>query len=128
MSARTASRRWIVCGATPRRGTGFVDRRGVDVMPDKPPPRRWPYAVVLLAAAGATFGMTALLMNINQRKQEARETHFRVVDLDENTVDPAVWGQNFPRQYDGYLRTADNERSQYGGSEALPPEKLTADP
>jgi nitrite reductase (cytochrome c-552) len=83
---------------------------------------------VLLATAGITVGVTALLMNINQRKQEARETYFRVVALDENTVDPAVWGQDFPRQYDGYLRTADNDRAQFGGSEALPPEKLAADP
>ncbi len=102
-------------------------------MPDTTPsnprtPRRWLYPAALLAVAGVTFGLTALLMNINQRKQEARETHFRVVDLDENTVDPAVWGQNFPREYDGYLRTADNERSQYGGNEALPPSKLEADP
>jgi nitrite reductase (cytochrome c-552) len=86
--------------------------------------RRWVYPAAILATAGLTFGLTALLMNINQRKQEATQTFVRVVELDENTVDPAVWGKNFPRQYDGYLRTADNERSQYGGSEALPPEKL----
>ncbi len=93
-----------------------------------PPRRRWLYPAALVATAGATFGLTALLMNINQRKQEARETFVRVVDLDETTADPAVWGKNFPREYDGYLRTADNERSQYGGSEALPPEKLEQDP
>ncbi|HEX4589765.1 MAG TPA: ammonia-forming cytochrome c nitrite reductase subunit c552 [Gemmataceae bacterium] len=90
--------------------------------------RRLVYPAALIATAGLTFGMTALLMNINQRKQEAKETFVRVVPLDENTVDPAVWGKDFPREYDGYLRTADNERSQFGGSEALPPEKLERDP
>jgi nitrite reductase (cytochrome c-552) len=90
--------------------------------------RRLVYPAAIVATAALTFGLTALLMNINQRKQEARETFVRVVPLDENTVDPAVWGKNFPREYDGYLRTADNERTQYGGSEALPPEKLERDP
>jgi nitrite reductase (cytochrome c-552) len=71
-------------------------------MPDTTPPRRrWLYPVTLLTTAGVTVAVTALLMNINRHKQEARETHFRIVALDENTVDPAVWGQNFPRQYDG---------------------------
>ena len=47
------------------------------------------------------------------------QAHFvRVVELDENTIDPAVWGKNFPRQYDGYKRTVDIERTQHGGSEA----------
>jgi nitrite reductase (cytochrome c-552) len=38
-----------------------------------------------------------------------------------------VWGQNFPRQYDSYLRTADDARAPRGGSEAMP-SKLDADP
>jgi nitrite reductase (cytochrome c-552) len=86
------------------------------------------YGAILVFTAAVTFLVTALLMNIRQRKEEAQEYYFKLVDLDENTVDPAVWGRNFPRQYDGYLRTADNERSQHGGSEALPPSKLDADP
>ena len=36
----------------------------------------------------------------------------------EATIDPALWGKNFPRQYDGYKRTVDMERTRYGGSEA----------
>jgi hypothetical protein len=39
------------------------------------------------------------------------------------TIDPAVWGRNFPREYDGYLRTVDNERSQQSGSESFAPSK-----
>ncbi|HMQ31772.1 MAG TPA: ammonia-forming cytochrome c nitrite reductase subunit c552, partial [Chloroflexaceae bacterium] len=48
-----------------------------------------------------------------------RQDVFRVVELSEETEDPAVWGQNFPRQYDGYVRTADVARTRYGGSEAI---------
>ena len=46
--------------------------------------------------------------------------------LDEGTIDPAVWGQNFPRQYDSYRRTVDTERTRHGGSEAF--QKLDDDP
>ena len=35
---------------------------------------------------------------------------------------------NWARQYDGYRRTADVSRTQYGGSEALPDEKIERDP
>ena len=53
---------------------------------------------------------------------------FRVVELDDNTVDPAVWGKNFPIQYDLYKRTVDQQRTRYGGSEALPRTPSSADP
>ena len=33
-------------------------------------------------------------------------------------MDPAVWGKNFPLQYDDYQRTVDQVRTRYGGSEA----------
>jgi nitrite reductase (cytochrome c-552) len=89
---------------------------------------RWLYALTVLVVAVATAGVTALLMNITQRKSEAQETHLRLVDLTEDTVDPAVWGRNFPREYDGYQRTVDNERSQQSGSESFAPSKLEAEP
>lgn len=89
---------------------------------------RFLYLGTILASAVATFLLTALLMNIRERKHEAEQHYFSLAGLDETVVDPAVWGRNFPRQYEGYLRTADNERSQHGGSEALPPSKLKEDP
>jgi nitrite reductase (cytochrome c-552) len=84
-------------------------------------------AVVAIAAlAGA--GATALLVNIFERKQEAKNPFYRVVELDEETEDPAVWGKNFPLQYDGYKRTVDQTRTRYGGSEAVPRTPTGADP
>jgi nitrite reductase (cytochrome c-552) len=77
----------------------------------------------LLAAA-----VTALLVNIVERKQEAKNPFFRVVELTDDTIDPAVWGKNFPLQYDAYLRTSDQKRTRYGGSEALPQAPTEADP
>src|SRR5262245_49565569 len=84
------------------------------------------YGVTILLAAAGSFLVAALLMNIQQRKQESQEHYLKLADLDEDTVDPAIWGRNFPRQYDGYKRTVDMERTRHGGSEAF--SKLEADP
>jgi nitrite reductase (cytochrome c-552) len=87
-----------------------------------PPESRNRSSLVLVGAAivlGLVVlgGLAALLTNIQQRKAETAEFPLRVVSVDANELDPAVWGQNFPRQYDGYLRTADDTISTpYGGS------------
>lgn len=85
------------------------------------------WAIVALAII-ATVGGLALLVNIFQRKQEARNPFFRVVELNDDTVDPAIWGKNFPLQYDDYLKTIDQVRTRYGGSEAEPRTPTQADP
>jgi len=84
-------------------------------------------AVAAVATLAAT-GVTALLVNIMERKQEARTTFFRVVELTDDTEDPAIWGKNFPLQYDAYLRTTDQVRTRYGGSEAVQRTPTQADP
>jgi nitrite reductase (cytochrome c-552) len=84
--------------------------------------------IIGLVAALAALAVAALLVNIFQRQQEARNPFYRVVDLTEDTDDPAVWGQNFPLQYDGYRRTVDQQRTRYGGSEAIPRTPTQADP
>jgi nitrite reductase (cytochrome c-552) len=85
-------------------------------------------AITAVAAALAAAGVTALLVNIFERKQEARNPFFRVVELTDETEDPAIWGKNFPQQYDGYKRTVDQVRTRYGGSEAVPRTPNAADP
>lgn len=84
------------------------------------------YLATILATAAATYGVVALLMNINERKQEGRQHYLKLVDLTEDTTDPAEWGKNFPRQYDSYKRTAENTSRRHGGSEAI--SKLDDDP
>jgi nitrite reductase (cytochrome c-552) len=90
----------------------------------------WQRTAVLaaLAAAIAAAVTAALLVNIFERKQEARNPFFRVVELGDDTVDPAIWGKNFPYQYDGYRKTVDQQRTRYGGSEAVPRTPSAADP
>ena len=85
-------------------------------------------AVTALVAAAIAIGMTALLVNIFQRKEEGKNPFYRVVTLDENTVDPVIWGKNFPLQFDGYRRTVDQVRTRFGGSEAVPHVPTQADP
>jgi nitrite reductase (cytochrome c-552) len=81
----------------------------------------------VLAAAGAV-GALAVLVSIFERKQEARAPFVQVVEVTDTTGDPATWGQNFPQHYDAYLRTSDQVRTRYGGSEALPRTPSDADP
>jgi nitrite reductase (cytochrome c-552) len=51
-------------------------------------------------------------------------------ELNESSVDPALWGSRFPLQYQGYLRTLEGTGTQYGGggTGGQAPEKLDADP
>jgi nitrite reductase (cytochrome c-552) len=103
-------------------------------MSDTPAPaprrRRAPLLLLGAALAGAVAasGAAALLLNISERKREGERPYFRVVELTDETVDPAVWGKNFPLQYDGYRRTVDQVRTRYGGSEAVPRTPSAADP
>src|SRR5688572_11853482 len=94
----------------------------------EPRTRRFTLLLLVTLAAVVAVGVTALLVNIFQRQQEATNPFYRVVELTEDTVDPAVWGKNFPMQYDGYRRTVDQVRTRYGGSEAVPRTPSQADP
>lgn len=82
----------------------------------------------ILFSAIAAAALTALLVNIIERKHEGENPFYRVVDLDDQTDDPAVWGKNFPMQYDDYKKTVDQTHTKFGGSEALPHTPTPDDP
>jgi nitrite reductase (cytochrome c-552) len=86
------------------------------------------FVVAVVLVAIVTSLVTALLINVFERKQEAKNPYLRVVDVTEDTTDPAIWGQNWPRQYDSYQRTVDATHTEYGGSEAVPKQKSDRDP
>src|SRR5262245_7678119 len=75
----------------------------------------WLVALGFLAVAGVTVLLLSLLTSIFERKQEARQPFVRVVEVTENTMDPRTWGQNWPAQYDSYLRTSLPTATKYGG-------------
>jgi nitrite reductase (cytochrome c-552) len=85
----------------------------------KPKSRRtWPWIVVAFAAGAIIFGGVAyLLSNIQTRKAEAVEYPLKVVEVSDTELDPAVWGKNFPREYDSFMKTQDDTiKTPYGGS------------
>lgn len=84
------------------------------------------YLMLIVLVAVATVGVMLLLQNINDRKAEAKQDIFRVAEINNDTLDPAEWGKNYPRQYDSYKRTVDTERTRHGGSEAF--QHLDEDP
>ena len=71
------------------------------------PKARWVPIVTLLVVAVGAAGLTWFLTNIFERKQEALTPFTQVVEVDETTYDPEVWGQNFPLQYEGHIATAE---------------------
>ena len=94
----------------------------------EPVRRRFGLPAVALVAALAGAGAAALLVNIFEHQQEAKNPFFRVVELNDQVEDPAIWGKNFPLQYDSYRRTVDQQRTRFGGSEAVPRTPTDADP
>src|SRR4029453_13197465 len=105
------------------RGSGMNESRANDN-------RRRMGVLVAIAAICAllVFLVAGLLTSIFQRKQEAKNPYVRLVEVSEETTDPAAWGVNWAREYDDYKRTADVTRTRFGGSEALPAEKAKAFP
>jgi len=52
------------------------------------------YVILIVVIAAATAGVTALLLNVAERKAEARTPFVRLVEVGEDTTDPAEWGKN----------------------------------
>ncbi len=83
------------------------------------------YIAISLLSALVAAGIVALLLNITERKQEAKEPFLKLVEVTENDVDPARWGTNWPREFDGYKRTSESTHTKYGGG-TVGPEGLVA--
>ncbi len=82
---------------------------------------------LLIASIALGVGLGFLLTNINRRIVEGELFPAKLVEIGELEVDPAVWGLNFPRQYDSFMRTqTDYGRTPYGGSTRY--DKLEAKP
>jgi nitrite reductase (cytochrome c-552) len=89
------------------------------------------FVAAIVVFAVATALVTALLMNIFERKVESTTPFVRLVEVTEDDTDPEKWGTNWPQQYDGYRKTAITTRTRFGGhggSEALPEQKIERDP
>lgn len=85
-------------------------------------------AMLTVLTALATVGVVSLLVNIFERQQEARTPFTKVVEVSEVSSDPKPWGLNFPQQYEDYLKTVNDDYTDFGGNHALPPSKLKEHP
>jgi nitrite reductase (cytochrome c-552) len=102
---------------------------------DPQPTKKHGLLIALLAGvfAIAAVGAAALLVNIAERKEEARHAWVKLVEVGDNDVDPEKWGKNWPRELDGYKRTSEPTATKYGGARGpaegvLPPQKSERDP
>ncbi len=84
--------------------------------------------LALVLAAVAAIAVTALLVNIFQRKEEARNPFVRVVEVSDKIDDPATWGKNFPAEFDLYKLTTEMKPTKFGGSEAVAHTPTADDP
>lgn len=85
--------------------------------------------LVLVVFIAAGVGVALLLMNVVGRQLEAQVAPVSVVEIGPLEVDPAVWGQNFPRQYDRWRMTETiYGRTPYAGTSDPPADKLAEKP
>ncbi len=82
--------------------------------------------IVFLVAVIGTLGVTWVLVTMFGHKQEARQAYVRTAEINEINTDPEPWGQNWPRQFDGWKATAGDKF--YGGASAMPQSKLDTHP
>jgi nitrite reductase (cytochrome c-552) len=83
---------------------------------------------ITVAAAIFAVAVVALLVNILERKQEAKSQFVRVTEVSDKIDDPAVWGKNFPMEFDLYKKTAEMKATKFGGSEPVAHTPTADDP
>lgn len=88
------------------------------------------FKIIIIFALFLAIGTSAslLIINISEKKYESKHPFFNVVKIDNLEDDPAVWGKNFPYQYESYKKTVDQIRTRFGGSEAFVKMPTTIDP
>lgn len=82
-------------------------------------PARWPAWIgpaLLLLTASVVVLLGLLAFSIMERRWETQRPVQAVVPISDWEPDNAVWGRNYPRQYESYLRTRiDTTRTRFGG-------------
>ncbi len=82
-------------------------------------PTRWPVWVgptLFLLTAAVIVLLGLLAFSIVERRWETQRPAIALIPIAEWEPDNAVWGRNYPRQYESYLRTRDDTtRTRYGG-------------
>ncbi|MGY6649852.1 ammonia-forming cytochrome c nitrite reductase [Wenyingzhuangia sp. IMCC45574] len=75
---------------------------------------------LLFAVSIATVFLLGLLASsIINRKNEAKYKYLPQVEINENEPRNEVWGDNFPKEYQSYLKTADTSFASYQGGSKM---------
>lgn len=89
--------------------------------------RPWLNWIIFLITAVVVFFIGLFASSIMERRSESKLYFQQVKEISEWEPDNAVWGENFPREYETFLQTADtNFKSKYGGSAKI--DLLAEDP
>ncbi len=85
-----------------------------------PPPvksSRWLGAAVFLLALCIVALLGVLAVSIMERRWEAQRPQVAVVEIADWEPDNAVWGQNYPLEYESYAKTSiDDTKTKQGGA------------
>jgi nitrite reductase (cytochrome c-552) len=77
---------------------------------------KWVGPVIFLLTAGIIIVLTLLAVSIMERRWEAQRPALALKPIAKWEPDNAVWGQNYPREYESYARTREpGTRSKFGG-------------
>lgn len=84
---------------------------------EKPKRKPWIYWAVFLSTMIVVFFLGLLASSITERRAEKENVVKPKVKLDNFEPRNELWGENYPRQYNSYMQTADTSfKSKYNGS------------
>lgn len=87
----------------------------------------WIGGLIVIVVAVVVAGLGLLSVSVMERRWEAQRPAMVVKPLADFEPDNAVWGQNWPREYETYRKTEDSTtQTLFGGS--VPRDYLDADP
>jgi nitrite reductase (cytochrome c-552) len=87
----------------------------------------WAGGVIVLLVAAVVAVVGLMLTSIAERRWEALRPILVSQEIDEFESDNAVWGADYPNEFDAYKRMKDdNTKTRYGGG--FPRDYLDADP
>ncbi|MHB9134234.1 MAG: ammonia-forming cytochrome c nitrite reductase subunit c552 [Armatimonadota bacterium] len=78
----------------------------------QPSPPVWRGWIVFFAAMIVTFVLGLLVASIQERRQEAALLPQQITPIADLEPDNAVWGKNFPREYQSWLKTQEAGKAE----------------
>ena len=87
----------------------------------------WVNWMLFFSALAIVFLLGLLVSSITERKMEAKFAYTPMTKINKLEPRNEVWGENFPREFQSYYKTADTTfRSKYNGSGMI--DMLEVDP